>query len=167
MSGARTRPGRKKRIPLTTASALLRISATAGSGEKNHAGETDILGLARCRSRTPPVRSDRHRRSVRVSRYKTAPEYRRFRTMSGMANASFALGMVAHRGQTDGDEGRATRRTPVAGAACRSQALVDASPEARPEPADGALWPRTVSTMAYSWRRRGASLAINPAIRET
>jgi hypothetical protein len=168
---------RKKRIPLDDCiGAVANFCDCRVWREKNQFGETRYVffGL-RSDIEVAHYLTDLIDTAVRseLGRYKTAPEYRRFRhNERHMANRSFALGMVASiadkltamkagRDQSSSGCGR--------GLVVLKAALVDA------ELARLGLNLRTargtsrmVSTMAYeAGGAAGASLAFNPAIRET
>ena len=168
---------RKKRIPLDDCiGAVANFCDCRVWREKNQAGETRYVffGL-RSDIEVANYLTELIDTAVRseLGRYKTASEYRRFRHQERyMANASFALGMVAsiadkltamkaERDKVNSGSGRAL--------VVLKAAVVDAELEKLDLKLRTVRRPtRMVSTTAYeAGSVAGASLAINPGIRET
>jgi hypothetical protein len=168
---------RKKRIPLDDCiGAVANFCDCRVWREKNQTGETCYVffGL-RSDVEVAHYLTELIDAAVRseLGRYKTSPEYRRFRhNQRHMANTSFALGMVASiadkltvmkasRDEANLGSGRAL--------VVLKAAIVDAEfgkLDLNLRTQRGTS--RTVSTLAYqAGGAAGASLAINPAIRET
>jgi Protein of unknown function (DUF2786) len=168
---------RKKRIPLDDCiGAVANFCDCRVWREKNQDGETRYVffGL-RADIEVAHYLTELIDAAVRsgLGRYKATPDYRRFRHQQrSMANGSFALGMVASiadkltamkagRDQANFGSGRALVAVKAA--------IVDAEFDKlglKLRSARGTG--RMVSTMAYeAGGAAGASLAINPAIRET
>jgi Protein of unknown function (DUF2786) len=168
---------RKKRIPLDDCiGAVANFCNCRVWREKNQAGETRYVffGL-RSDIEVANYLTELTDTAVRseLGRYKTTSEYRRFRHQErNMANASFALGMVASiadkltamkaaRDKVNSGSGRAL--------VVLKAAVVDAELEKLDLRLRTVRRPtRMVSTTAYeAGSVAGASLAINPGIRET
>ena len=168
---------RKKRIPLDDCiGAVANFCDCRVWREKNQAGETRYVffGL-RSDIEVANYLTELIDTAVRseLGRYKTTSEYRQFRHQERyMANASFALGMVASiadkltamkaaRDKVNSGSGRAL--------VVLKAAVVDAELEKLDLKLRTVRRPtRMVSTTAYeAGSVAGASLAINPGIRET
>ena len=164
---------RKKRIPLDDCiGAVANFCDCRVWREKNQAGETRYVffGL-RSDIEVAHYLTELIDTAVRseLGRYKTTPEYRRFRHKERhMANASFALGMVASiadkltamkagRDKVNSRLRARSRRPQGGGRRCRVR-------EARLEPADGQRGTsRMVSTTGLrSRRRRGGVVGHQP-----